>query len=201
VAVPADEKALLRRAVTSTLRALSDEDKRRRSAQVLELLAAEDAWAESVDVLGFYPLLEEVMILPLLEQIAGSSRALWLPRIAGGDLTFHRVTRFDRGLSTHAYGMREPVADLPVFDPRRLGAPVVVITPGVAFDRALNRLGRGRGYYDRFLRMLRRASAVPVRALAVAYSEQLVSEVPHGPEDERVDVVVTDREVVRAGRP
>lgn len=185
----------------SALRGLCDEDRRRRSALILGRLLAEDAWVESLEVLGFHPLPEEVMILPLLERTAGSSRDLWLPRIAGGDLSFHRVTRFDRGLSTHAFGMREPAADLPVFDPGSARGPIVVVTPGLAFDRALNRLGRGRGYYDRFLRQLRRLSPVPVCAIAVAFSEQLVPEVPHGPDDERVDAVVTDREVVRAGRP
>ena len=186
--------------MTQALRGLSDADRRRRSALILDLLVAERDWAGSVEVLCFYPLPEEVMLLPLLEQISGSTRGLWLPRIAGDDLTFHRVLRLDRGLSLHGYGMQEPAADSPVFDPRSARGAIVVVTPGVAFDRELNRLGRGRGYYDRFLRMLRLVSPVTVRALAVAFSEQLVSRVPHGPDDERVDAVVTDREVVRARR-
>lgn len=82
------------------------------------------------------------------------------------------------------YGPREPAGAAPV-DP---GEVEVVVTPGLAFDRAGRRLGYGGAHYDRFLDRLR-PDAVRV---GIAFTAQLVDEVPAGPRDRRVQVVVTE---------
>jgi 5-formyltetrahydrofolate cyclo-ligase len=68
----------------------------------------------------------------------------------------------------------------------------VVVTPGLAFDRAGRRLGYGGGHYDRFL------DRVEPRALRVGigFSSQLAEEVPAGPRDRRVQLLVTDAGVI-----
>jgi 5-formyltetrahydrofolate cyclo-ligase len=67
--------------------------------------------------------------------------------------------------------------------------------PGLAFDRAGNRLGRGKGYYDRFLVRARRGGP-GLAAIGVCLAGQLVAEVPHSALDQRVDGVVTDAETL-----
>jgi 5-formyltetrahydrofolate cyclo-ligase len=88
-----------------------------------------------------------------------------------------------------SYGATEPADRVPV--------PAeeidLVVAPGLAFDRAGRRLGYGGGYFDAFLPRLRPACPV----VGVCFAEQLVDEVPAGPHDRAVDVVVTDRDVVR----
>jgi 5-formyltetrahydrofolate cyclo-ligase len=88
-----------------------------------------------------------------------------------------------------SYGAMEPAERVPV--------PAeeidLVVAPGLAFDRAGRRLGYGGGYFDAFLPRLRPACPV----VGVCFAEQLVDEVPAGPHDRAVDVVVTDRDVVR----
>lgn len=89
-------------------------------------------------------------------------------------------------------GVREPADGLPI--------PVadldLVIVPGLAFDGHGNRLGRGRGFYDRFL------SHRDLRAVAcgLAFEEQVVDEVPHNEADVGVKMLVTDQRVRRFGR-
>jgi len=91
-----------------------------------------------------------------------------------------------------ALGVREPLEGLPV--------PVddldLVIVPGLGFDESGMRLGRGRGFYDRFL------SHPDFRALpcGLALEEQVVPEVPHDDSDMRVHVLVTDERVRRFSR-
>jgi 5-formyltetrahydrofolate cyclo-ligase len=86
-------------------------------------------------------------------------------------------------------GVREPVEGMPV--------PVsdidLVIVPGLGFDEHGNRLGRGRGFYDRFLSH-RDFRAV---ACALAFEEQIVPAVPAGASDVRMHMLVTDQRVVR----
>ncbi len=86
----------------------------------------------------------------------------------------------------------------PEWEPLALrgGTRILVATPGLAFDRAGNRLGRGKGYYDRFLAGARGALGRDITAIGLGFSEQLVEEVPHTERDQRLDGVVTERESV-----
>ncbi len=89
-------------------------------------------------------------------------------------------------------GIREPLAGFPI--------PVadidLVIVPGLGFDQQGNRLGRGRGFYDRFLshRDFRGVSC------ALAIEDQVVEHVPNAPNDVRVDMLVTDKQARRFKR-
>ena len=87
------------------------------------------------------------------------------------------------------YGPAEPARRQPV-EP---GQVDVVIVPGLAFDRLGRRLGYGAGFYDRWLRRVR----PDTMRVGIGFSFQVVDRVPAGGSDERVDVVVTDREVIR----
>jgi 5-formyltetrahydrofolate cyclo-ligase len=70
-----------------------------------------------------------------------------------------------------------------------------VAAPGLAFDRSCNRLGRGKGFYDRFLAAARVASRDLV-AIGICLAEQLVQDVPCDPHDQPLDGVITDRETL-----
>ena len=72
----------------------------------------------------------------------------------------------------------------------------MVIVPGLGFDKDGNRLGRGRGFYDRFLAHPEFKGV----ACGLAFEEQFVSEIPVGPLDRHVDMLVTDKKVRRFQR-
>lgn len=74
-----------------------------------------------------------------------------------------------------------------------LGQIDLVIVPGLAFDRKGNRLGRGKGYYDRFLR---RVSSKTLK-IALAFECQIFEAIPHGPDDVPMDLIVTEDRVIR----
>lgn len=88
-----------------------------------------------------------------------------------------------------AMGLREPIDGLPI--------PVseidFVIVPGLGFDELGNRLGRGRGFYDRFL-LHRDFRAV---ACGLAFEDQVVAEVPHDDSDAKMGLLVTDAKLRR----
>lgn len=90
-------------------------------------------------------------------------------------------------------GVREPVSGVPI----PISIIDLVIVPGLAFDQNGNRLGRGRGFYDRFLAHPQFAGV----ACGLAFEEQFLENVPAGPLDRPVDVLVTDRRVRRFKKP
>jgi len=65
----------------------------------------------------------------------------------------------------------------------------VILVPGLAFDRAGNRLGRGGGYYDRLLECAR--AAAPVTAVGICFEWQLQKDVPIATHDQQLDLVVS----------
>ena len=81
----------------------------------------------------------------------------------------------------------------PAFSPESISIEKeidLIIVPGVAFDRQLNRLGRGKGYYDRLLTTLQ------VPKIGIAYSFQLRKQVPVEAFDRKMDLLITEKEII-----
>ncbi len=95
-------------------------------------------------------------------------------------------------VSDASMGIREPVSGIP------FPIPLIdlVIVPGLGFDEFGNRLGRGRGFYDRFLAHPEFRGV----SCAMALEEQMTTSIPVGPLDRRVDMLVTDQKVRRFSR-
>ena len=140
-------------------------------------------------ILLYYPVKGEVDILPLMQAALNAGKKVGFPRCFAPErsMTFHYVSSeedFEKG----TYGLREPFASLPAFDPRIDGdLNVLCIVPAVVYDRRGYRIGYGGGYYDRFFGQFKPAS------IGVAYEEFIVKTVPHGRYDISVDVVVSER--------
>ncbi len=194
------QKKELRREIHARLAGLSDPEKRARTAAITARLTATDWWRDAEAVLAFLSMPGELDTAPLVQAARAAGKAVAVPRIAGDDLVFHRIDRPDTPLLPGVFGIPEPDAGLPVFRPEEARrARVLVVTPGLAFDGRFNRLGRGKGYYDRFLRRIREAAGGAngggnVRAVGVCFSEQLVDGVPVDGHDQPLDGLVTDRE-------
>lgn len=120
---------------------------------------------------------------------------LYYPRVGeDGELSFFR-NREGEGWVAGRFGIREP-RPLPGDEGVRGGFDIVVV-PGLAFDARGRRLGQGYGCYDRFLASLD-GLAVTV---GLAFSWQLVAEVPVEAWDVPVDAVVTEDGIIRTAAP
>ncbi len=138
---------------------------------------------------GFMPLKTEINPLPLMRKLADAGVKLALPVVVGrGKPLVMRAFAFGDALASGVWGIREPKPDAPeVF-------PDVLLVPLLAFDRRGNRLGFGAGYYDLTITALR--ARQPILAAGIAFAEQEQTEVPTGPRDARLDLVLTEREVI-----
>ncbi len=189
------DKKELRREIRARLACLSAPERAARSAAVIARLTATDWWREAAVVLAFLPMPGELETWELVRAAREAGKAVAVPRIDGEELVFHRLDRPDAPLVSGIFGIPEPAASLPVFRPEEARLdPVLVVTPGLAFDGRFNRLGRGKGFYDRYLQRLRAADG-RVRVVGVCFSEQLVAEVPVDGHDQPLDGLVTDREM------
>jgi 5-formyltetrahydrofolate cyclo-ligase len=140
-------------------------------------------------VSGFMPLKSEINPLPLMQKLAEQGARLALPRIVSrGSPLSMRAWEFGGPLDRGQWGIREPKADAPESDPD------VLLVPLLAFDRAGYRIGYGAGYYDMTIKRLRELKTVT--AVGIAFAAQEVPEIPKTPRDERLDLVLTEHEVI-----
>ncbi len=184
----AEQKATLRREAIARRDALPAEA-RKAAAETIAARSFPIAVAPGTIVSGFMPLKSEINPLPLMQKLADAGVELALPAIAGrGKPLIMRAWRFGEALDRGQWGIREPKPEAPEV------APDILLVPLVAFDRAGHRIGYGAGYYDMTITGLR--ARKPVTAVGIAFAAQEIAAVPTTPRDARLDLVLTEREVI-----
>jgi 5-formyltetrahydrofolate cyclo-ligase len=180
-------KAELRRDALARRDALSA-DERAAAAEAIAARTFPVAIKPGV-VSGFSPMRTEINPLPLMRKLEAAGAKLALPVVAGrGQPLIMRAWNFGDPLARGVWGIRQPTADAPEV------VPDIVLTPLAAFDRRGHRIGYGAGYYDMTITRLR--AQKPVVAIGLAFAVQEVAEVPNTPRDARLDLVLTEREVI-----
>ena len=140
-------------------------------------------------VSGFMPLKSEISPIPLMRKLADAGARLALPVVAGrGKPLVMRVFAFGQPLIAGVWGIREPGPDAPEV------LPDIVLAPLLAFDRSGYRVGYGAGYYDMTITALR--AQKPTVAVGIAFAAQEIAAVPRTDRDARLDLVLTEREVI-----
>ncbi len=128
----------------------------------------------------------------LIDRALAMGKKVAVPVIEGRDLKLSEIRENRRELEKGPYGIPQP-------DPKSLayfpGEKIeLAIVPGVAFTRSGLRLGRGKGYYDRFLKRL----PAGIRRIGLAYDLQIVDSLPADAHDLPVDMVVTNKETLNS---
>jgi 5-formyltetrahydrofolate cyclo-ligase len=140
-------------------------------------------------VSGFSPIRSEINPLPLLRAFARAGARLALPALVGrGHPLRFREWVVGAELKRGQWGIREPMPEAPEV------LPDILLVPLAAFDRRGYRIGYGAGYYDLTLNGLR--ALKPVVAVGIAFAEQEIERVPALSHDARLDLVVTERDVI-----
>jgi 5-formyltetrahydrofolate cyclo-ligase len=164
-------------------------DDRRAAAEAIAVREFPIAIAPGTIVSAFMPLKSEINPLPLMQKLSEQGAQLALPAIGGrGKPLSMRAWQFGGPLDRGQWGIREPTKDAPEVDPD------ILLVPLLAFDRRGFRIGYGAGYYDMTIHRLRGLKAVT--AVGIAFAAQEVPEIPTTPRDERLDLVLTEREVI-----
>jgi 5-formyltetrahydrofolate cyclo-ligase len=184
---PLEAKRTLRGAMLAWRAALSEEERRTAAAGLAEQYLLERPFETPAVVSGFWPMKEELDIRPLMIELHNEGCQLALPVVVGKlqPLVF-RAWRPGDPLEQGVFNTLHPSPKREALEPDAL------IVPLLACDRSGWRLGYGGGFYDRTLRGLRARKRVT--AMGVAFDDQFLPEdVPHGPDDERLDWLLTDR--------
>ncbi len=188
-------KAELRGRMQAVLGRIDGSDLLQRSGEAARRFQEVPAWQEAPVILCFLSMPHELDTAALIKGARASGRRVAVPRIEEDVIRFVFLPEDAGELPRDHWGIPVPGPHWEPFMPFR-GMRALAAVPGLAFDRRANRLGRGRGFYDRFLMEARTALGDGITAIGLCLSEQLVDEVPHTERDERLDGVVTERESI-----
>lgn len=172
------DKKSLRQDIRKRKKEHTSEELMAQSERIMMKLAAHPAFVAAERVMLYASLPDEVQTMDFIDTWKRSKQII-LPTVAGDDIIPVEATDESE--------MQE--GDFHILEPKNKpyeGSLDLIVVPGMAFDRDGHRLGRGRGYYDRFL------SKYPeVKTIGICFDFQFLESIPTEPHDRRVDEVIT----------
>jgi len=159
---------------------LSDAEKKNAAQKVFSRLEQSAAFLLADNVLLYHSLPDELSTIEFLQKWQGRKH-FYLPRVNGVNLD---ILPYDQSrMALGAFHIEEPTGD----DTVDISRIELIVVPGIAYDRLGNRVGRGKGYYDRLL------SSSKATRIGVGYDFQLIEEdIPAEAHDVTVDIVITE---------
>jgi len=137
---------------------------------------------------GYYPVNYEIDDLEILKELEKRKFNISLPVVKKNySMNFYKWS-FNDPLKINKYGIPEP-------DIKELVYPDILLVPLVAFDKNLNRLGYGGGYYDRLIQKLDKQKRT--LKIGLALSVQQIKKVPINKHDQRLDYIVTNKYIIK----
>ena len=171
-----------KKALRQMIRLRKQEHSAAESSALLAALQSESHFDNARTLLLYSALPDEVQINPLFDGLIAQGKTILLPRVVSDtDMELRLYTGAD-SLQPGAFGIMEPTGPLYT----DYAAIDVAVIPGMAFDADGHRLGRGKGYYDRFLPLIPRAYKI-----GLCFPWQLVDEVPSDAHDIMMDGVIS----------
>lgn len=178
------EKNEIRRKIKALRSMLLESERQNAADEVFEKLERTAAFLLADRILMYHSLPDELSTHRFLDKWNGRKN-FYLPRVNGVNLEIlpYDETRLELG----AFHIEEPTGQntIPAEEIE------LVIVPAVAYDRSGNRLGRGKGFYDRLL------ATTKATKIGVGYEFQIVDEIPAEPHDVKMDMVITQNTIIK----
>lgn len=181
-----EKKQQLRKEIAALKKLYTPQELDNLSIRALELLEQTALFRQSACFAFYHAIPGEVQTKDFIEKWYREKKIL-LPLIVGNDLKLLHYQGKD-SLQTGQFGILEPCPSCcPEVTEKEIDC---IIVPGIAFDRRHNRMGRGKGYYDRLL------NTVAAPKIGLCFHFQLRDEVPVDTFDQPMDYIVTDQEIL-----
>lgn len=179
-----EEKNKIRATIRNIKKTITDTEKITASDMVFSVLTRLPEWIQAEKILMYHSLPDELSTIRLLTEI--KDKHFFLPKVISNDLEIYPYNKSK--LLIGYYNIKEPYGDILPIHPEELD---LIIVPGIAFDNEKNRLGRGKGFYDRLLQHTN------VIKIGIGYNFQLIESIPHNENDIKMDIVITPNFMIR----
>lgn len=178
------EKEKLRKEISLRKKNYTSDDLYNRSEEVLSVLEITGAFQQAKAIFIYNSLEDEVQTYDFIHKWGGEKN-FYLPVVTGDEIVF-RACDFSTSFQQSSYGIMEPVGE----DFTEYNKIDLIIVPGVAFDRKMSRMGRGKGFYDRFL------PKISAPKMGICFDFQLFDTIPTDLNDVKMDFIVSENELI-----
>lgn len=179
------EKKSIRNYIREKRELLSSFEVRETSERITEVLLGSSYFQKAETVMSYMSFKNEVDTHEINSTVLRAGKKLLLPRTVGKEKM--EAVEYRKGLQRGAMGIEEPIGE------KYIGKIDLIIVPGVAFDKEGNRIGFGRGYYDRFLE-----DYPDSMKISLAYDFQMVERIEAEEHDKKVDIIFLKNNLIEA---
>lgn len=189
-----ETKTDIRKRILKKRTELSTDEVKEKSDIICRHIAQNQAFLAADIIYGYMPIRKEADILPVLRLALRMGKTVGLPRVAGDDMDFYRICDFSE-LETGSFSVMEPAEHCPI-----LKETGMMLIPMTAFDTDGNRLGYGKGFYDRYIRKSRENYKSNNSLFGVAYEFQKTPAIPGEETDCPMDYIITEKSIIKGGK-
>lgn len=190
-----EKKEPIRRRILALRDKMPREERDRKSAKIVENTLQTRWYCEAETLLAYVNFRSEVDTGELIRTALLDGKKVYCPKVEGKRMNFYRILSMD-DLEEGYGGIKEPSGkEENLFSGSRAAhASCLMIMPGSAFDKECNRMGYGKGYYDKYLDFLLKENlALKLRTIGLCFECQMQERIPAEAYDRKADMVITEK--------
>ena len=183
-----ESKSKIRKRILNVRNNMSKEDVKKNSNAIMDKITSLDIYKHSKVVFIYMDFKNEVMTSNLIKRMLSEKKRVVIPYTDSINTVIipSEITK-ESDLKQNSFGYFEPKSILPV----NIEEIDLVIVPGVVFDKNLNRIGFGKGYYDKILNRLKPSA----KKIALAHDFQVLEDIPAEEHDVKMDMIITEKNI------
>jgi len=186
-----NSKKIIRKNIQDTRDDLTSASRLSGSLSIADKFMGLKIYEASKEILAYYPFRSELDTTIIIRDALKQKKKIILPKVNGKKLDLYYIEDLKNDLSAGSFDIMEPIPSKCIIASYK--NIDMVLVPGVSFDRNFNRLGYGGGFYDKLLEEL----PVKTPRIALAFDLQLIKNVPVMAHDLKVDIIITEKEILR----
>ena len=187
------DKKLLRKKIQLDRDSLPDEERAEKSRIITGKFFDSEEYKKAGNILIYYPFRSEIDTTIVIKEALDDGKRIILPKVNDETLKLYFVSDPSSQLRRGSFEIMEPVDS--ICSPAEPDQIDLAVIPGVCFDRNLNRMGYGGGFYDRLIPLIPR----DVKKIALCFDLQMVKEVPVSKYDIKINRIITESAVYESG--
>lgn len=187
-----EQKQNLRKLIQNKRNAIPAIERINKSKKAAEKFFLTKDYVEAINILLYFPFRSEIDTTIIIRKALQNCKKIILPRVSGKNLDLYFIENYEHQLKKGSYGIMEPVPEL--CRPAEISDIDLAIVPGICFDKNLNRLGYGGGFYDKMLPLLYNN----VKKIALCFEMQMLPEIPTSNYDIKIDEIITESNIYSA---
>ena len=186
------DKKEVRNIMSKRRKSMSEQEVNRKSKTIIEKVMNTEEFKKSKNLMVFLSFDNEVYTFDLIDKAMDMGKKVIVPYTVKDtyEIIPTLLKNIEEDLEVSSYGYLEPKKDkITAVQEEDIDLTIV---PGLAFDKNMNRIGFGKGYYDRYLAKTKKDS----KNMAIAYEYQVLEEIPYDDYDVKMDYIITEEEII-----